>query len=105
VTERFRIGEIAILVLQPGETPNRCWLPYIGQEVEVVGALRKREFRNCDSVAAHVVLARDGRRFGAQPCNLRKKRLPPTPREEVGEWELCPWQPKHSTVSAVTREA
>lgn len=97
MAERFRIGEIAILVLQPSEIPHPDWAPYIGKEVEIVGALQRREFRSGDSVAAHVVRSQDGRKFGAQPCNLRKKRLPP-PREQIGDWDLCPWQPSVSTV-------
>jgi len=100
MAERFRIGEIAILILAPGEIPHPDWAPYIGQEVEVVGGLRKRQFKGAGPASAYVVRSQDGRKFGAQPINLRKKRLPP-PREELGEWDLCPWKPaQHVTVSS-----
>lgn len=32
-------------------------------------------------------------------CLLRPRLPPPPQREELGQWELCPWQPKQSTVS------
>lgn len=103
MAERFRIGEIAILVLAQGEVPHPDWISYIGQEVEIVGGLRKRRFRKTPEASAYLVRAQDGRKFGAQPVNLRKKRLPP-PREELGEWDLCPWQPSVSTVSDSSNE-
>lgn len=98
MAERFRIGEIAILVLTPGDELLDYWAPYVGQEVEVVDGLRKRRCTNGETIPVYVVQSSDGQRFGAMPCNLRKKRPPPL-REPLGEWDLCPWQPVTHAVS------
>ena len=34
---------------------------------------------------------------GICECILRKLDNPPPPSEELGSWDLCPWQPKETT--------
>jgi len=91
MADSFKVGEMASLVLAPGQIPLDCWIPYIGQDVEIISPLRQRSFKGVKAMA-YVVRSADGRKFGVEPPNLQKKRLPP-PRQELGEWELCPWKP------------
>lgn len=91
--DTFSVGEIAIL--------NRPESKYHGNEVEILSPLRRsRLWSNGDYeiCACHVVRvdgltekAKHGD-WAVEPKYLRKKR-PPPPREDVGSWDLCPWQP------------
>lgn len=91
MNEIFEVGEIAIMV-------SMCvWPEYNGCECEIIGPLQLREFwgdrAHTFSKSGICYRARtvDGRTVAVAPKNLRKKRLPP-PREELGDWELIPWQ-------------
>lgn len=70
-----------------------------GMECVVIGGLELRAYTSYASgepkaFAAHCYLVRwaDEEITCALPEQLRRK--PPPQREEIGEWELCPWQPK-----------
>jgi hypothetical protein len=99
MTDAFNIGEIAI-VNKPGS-------PYHGAEITITAPLHMTAYIESSTGTLYdpepcygisVPWRSDGR-YVSPPRYLRKKRLPP-PREEVGEWDLCPWQPaKRVTVS------
>lgn len=45
--------------------------------------------------------------WAAPESYLRPRNPPPAKeptREELGEWDLCPWRPEHVTVSGDSRE-
>lgn len=97
MAETFKVGEIALLIRSEIQG-DVCWPEYLGQDVEVIGPLIERSCWDNRArtrsilVACYRIRASDGKIFCALPENLRKKRLPP-PREELGEWDLCPWKP------------
>jgi len=101
VAEKFEVGEVAIYV-RPGSKSY-------GQEVTILSPLRLRRLWNREGTSFRLVEAHEvkfgeqtigvnGHPFGAVPEELRKKPPKVTPREQVGEWELCPWQPDRQTV-------
>ncbi len=81
-TEAFAVGEVAVIAVS--------YLPEfpVGMEVTVlrVHGAPGSEFEYVIHESRHDVVCASRR------C-LRKKRPPPK-REEVGDWELCPWQPR-----------
>lgn len=89
MTETFKVGEIAIMV------DLRLWPEYNGCECEIIGGLEMREFWSDRDHTRHGYGVRyrgraaDGRTMAIRPENLRKRK---PPREELGDWELIPWQ-------------
>lgn len=96
MADTFDIGEVALVVGPPAGLNNDHGFQE-GDEVTVVEGLKIRQFGHGERLWSYVV-TRDGRRYRAVPEWLRKRRLPPQ-RQEIGEWELCPWRPSVSTVS------
>lgn len=96
MVDTFHVGEVAIITVAHGGGEN--WPEYIGEEVVVTGVLAERSVwadrarTNVKLIRCYTVLAGDGHKLSVLPPNLRKKRLPP-PREELGDWDLCPWKP------------
>ena len=95
MSESFQVGEIAIVV-----PFANC--PIAGHEVEIIEPAAEREWEavpsgDYKSGIAYVVRHPDFPRFCIRPPHLKKKRLPP-PREDVGSWDLCPWQPAKERV-------
>jgi hypothetical protein len=92
VAEKFEIGEIAVLI----GTVN--FHEYLGQDVEIIGGLEMRNiYTSRDRMESYdalryLVITSNGHRLAVRPEYLRKKRPPPQ-RQELGEWELCPWKP------------
>lgn len=91
--ETFSVGEIAIL--------NRPESKYHGNEVEILSPLRLSRlwsggtFEICYNHEVRVdglTKKAEHGTWAVEPKYLRKKRLPP-PREDVGSWAECPWQP------------
>lgn len=97
---RFEVGEVAIYI-RPGSKN-------FGKEVTIVGPLKwarlwTPDLKTYKVVETYNVSCDDlGQcpkgRWAAQPHHLRKKPPKAKPKEEVGEWELCPWQPTAQTV-------
>lgn len=89
MAETFKVGEIAIGV-KPVHfiDPLGC----DGVEVVVIEGLAVRKFDDGEEHDSYLVRTADGPRYRAMPHWLRKKPLPAIKREELGEWELCPWK-------------
>lgn len=88
---RFSVGEIATLTTRPSECNPPDLARYQGEDVELL--------RNLDGIFWEVRTS-NGDTFYADEWVLRKKRPPKQPRAEIGEWELCPWQPKQRELQA-----
>lgn len=101
--DKFEIGEVAIL-WKPGAINH-------GKECTIIGPLRMVECQGMWSgdVIEELCYQVDygpgfvygpfhskGARQWCSPKHLRKKRPPEQPREQLGEWALCPWQPKQT---------
>lgn len=88
----FKVGDLCEFV-----EGGPSWLPlrkeYIGHEVIIVAIPSKRSWADVDVQDA--AGTRGATFFGC----LRKKPPKAKPREPVGEWDLCPWQPKQVTVN------
>jgi len=102
--DKFEVGEVAIFC---NPRSRHC-----GDEVTIAGPLHRCRVTFAESggqIIAEVYEieapvswgAAPTGRWVARPSSLRKRRPPPK-REEVGEWDLCPWQPerRESTVKA-----
>lgn len=89
----FKIGEIAILV--GGGRGEPGYDHYVGTEVVIESGLKR--YPQAWGGVGYDILAKDGKELFAIPSALRKRYEPPTQREAVGEWELCPWQPQRET--------
>jgi len=91
-SEQFVVGEIVILA------KPQYIMDIAGLEAEVIGPLKlRRNTRTDEPFLCYVVQLQDGRRFGAEPHQLRKKR-PPRKDLEVVRWADCPWQPESINV-------
>lgn len=93
MAETFEIGEVAIFQNAVIDASKN------GLECTVIGELRVRHWvwshtGQEDSGMAYRIQWPDGYTNAAYPNQLRKRRPPEPPRQEVGDWELCPWQPK-----------
>lgn len=85
MSERFAVGEIAIVALSKfGRSACECEI-IAGLHMAVCG-------RTGDEIAAYSIRCAEGD-FYAEPWQLRKK---PQPREsaQLGRWNECPWQPE-----------
>lgn len=95
MAESFEVGEIAI-----GHHPEHvdCKGCAHGREVLIVGPLRPTLMGFDLQVHSAYRVKLDGEERNALPEWLRKKpRI--QDREQVGEWDECPWQPSPTTVS------
>jgi hypothetical protein len=91
--DTFKIGEVCLVI--KGD--------FLGHEVTILSELDVIDGwllsgqRVCEEgyyVEIHGVSnPSPGYRWAAGHYCLRRKPPKATPREEVGEWELCPWQP------------
>jgi len=102
MAETFKVGEVAIYC-RPGS------INY-GAEVTIIGPLKRwrlwadeNDYYVTEGYQVEGNLVRRMSRFNkavAEPQHLRKKGAPlPPNRQETGEWDEGPWQPKHVTVS------
>lgn len=94
--DTFSVGEIAILNV-PAYRDRRAddKLTANGDEVTVLSACDARLVNTGDSTVhmrTYIVAHPNGTTYAAPPEWL-KKRKPPPQREDVGSWDLCPWQP------------
>lgn len=97
--ETFSVGEIAILNVPARRGPelrSPKGVTHIknGDEVTVLSACDTRLVRTMAGVVplwSHRI-SHNGTTYAVPPEWLKKKRLPP-PREDVGSWAECPWQP------------
>jgi len=99
--DTFQVGEIAIL-----QNCTRCTEDN-GDECEIVGLPRAKSWTNPRSFnlisPGYYVISHRGKDWQVRPDQLRKKTGPPPPaREQVGEWELCPWQPAQGKTTALS---
>jgi hypothetical protein len=100
--DRFEVGEVAILI-QPDDVGNSGvpghGVPR-GSEVTVISTIEYLPMRmggeSRGIMAVHRITDQAGRLWGCPPSWLRKKRPPEADRkrEELGEWDLCPWKPE-----------
>jgi hypothetical protein len=95
--DKFEVGETALVAMIPKNTENVHHVA-IGDEVTVVGEYRIRTFRTGKRHWCYLVSLGDGHSYRARRQWLRKKPPKTQLREQLGEWELCPWQPKQLTV-------
>jgi hypothetical protein len=96
---QFKIGESAMFVRHTGKLSDAAE-PYHGQVVTIVdGPLSKPSppYESFVGNVGYLIRASDGFQVEVGEVCLRKIEPPPQ-REELGEWELCPWQPKHLEV-------
>lgn len=98
MAESFEVGEIAILQLPAdAERWDGCPAPPVpqGAEMEIRSVLIYGLLRvGPDQYApmAYHLTTYNGYEYGTPVEWLRKRPLPPK-REELGEWDLCPWRP------------
>lgn len=96
MSKELQVGEIAV-VIGYTEYPE-----FLGDEVEIVGGLGYYHSHSKKSGRRYFVHGYRVKRSNGYAIYRRqslKRRPPPVvQREETGEWELCPWQPR----SAVT---
>lgn len=82
---QFQIGEVAVI-----KYTRHADYP-VGMEITILDIRTNEEF------GEHYVIDEwtDGTTVIATDINLRKKRPPDSQRkrEEIGDWELCPWRP------------
>lgn len=107
MSHTFKPGEIALLVFPSWTAHVKASEPGKfgeGTEVTVLTNLMYLRFDNLPGGPAtrqgYKIQTPDGKEWGATPDMLRKKKPPGQPREQLGEWELCPWRPKHRSVSS-----
>lgn len=99
MTDRFEVGEVAILVY-PKDNPFPASANGVhpGTELLVVGPLeymilKVETGQIMGQYWAHMVEV-NGRQYACPVEWLRKKPPKQEPkREELGEWDLCPWKP------------
>jgi hypothetical protein len=97
----FKIGELALLVINPSRnvfTPSDA-SRYFGTIVEVISAPRLTP--RCNAIAytggyGYDIRTHDGFETDVGVVCLKKLEPPPPKREELGSWDLCPWQPMRS---------
>lgn len=97
--DTFSIGEVA-LFYSPGSPAHGMevivvsalvWMTYYPRNYEASG--RWAWIYQIDMSATFGKSKREDGLWAAEPHELRKKRPPADPPEQLGEWELCPWQP------------
>ena len=99
---KFKVGDVVIIrMCRCDGYPTRQ--EHLGREVTIIGvspsglpgwpkAVYETDMPHCS--APHVW----AHHWGCDNC-FELKRRPPVKREELGSWDLCPWQPKRVTVS------
>lgn len=96
MAETFSVGNVVI-----GQNAVKH-LEYNGMEGTIVGPLQRRRWiepwNGLTEGDTYLVAWANGHTCCTWPWQMRRKQ-PPVDRQEVGEWELCPWQPKQVTVS------
>ena len=87
----FKVGDIVI-----GQNAQRE-LQYNGMEGEVVGPLEMRTWAlssfGVTEGETYLVKWADGSQRCTWPFQMRRRKDPPPQRQELGEWDLCPWKP------------
>ena len=78
---KFKVGDVVRVKQCHGDTPS--W--YIGIECTII-RVNPMDQKNTYQTDYHGM-------WGCDDC-FELKRPPEYPREELGEWELCPWRPK-----------
>ena len=97
--DEFRVGDLAV------GKEAQFYFERNGMQCEIIGPLEFRTYdcpRGTFTQPCYLVRWSDGRVTCARPHQLM--RIPPPKREDVGEWELCPWRPavRHPTVESPT---
>lgn len=103
MAERFKIGEVAIFC-RPGSKnygvevtivgPLKLWRLWTAPHDYYVAKAHQVDGALIDDAMPHF------KKWVAEPKHLRKKGSPLPPNsQETGEWDECPWQPQHVTVS------
>ena len=90
----FKVGDVCVIVNSITHAEN------IGRHCTVTSELYQWW---CMGVnwSVHDIVSENGEAYRAHPDCLRKIEPPKPPdeqRQELGEWELCPWQPKRERV-------
>jgi len=89
----FSIGDRVVIVMHPDVEVWDVEIP-VGSVGTVAGPLERcPTIKGVDWCHSHRIDFDDGRYEWFVPQCLQKLEPPPAPREEVGEWELCPWKP------------
>ena len=98
MNETFEVGEIAIL-----NKPNSSWH---GTEVIIAGPIHWTGWISIETGETHSpepCYSVSGPDFlpgcVCPPRFLRKRKPPEQKREQLGEWELCPWRPNTAPVT------
>jgi hypothetical protein len=93
--DTFKIGEVAILVAL-----NPFFCPYDGEEVVIESVLKesRHPFGYKKDETGHDVRLSDGHITWSAIRGLRKRPPPTQGRQELGEWDRCPWQPAKRVV-------
>lgn len=89
MNDTFKIGEVALLACN-GNAGNA------GDEVTIIRGTILREvtrFGGPPYIESFYQIRCVLGVFETAPSELRKKPPPEAPRQQLGEWELCPWQP------------
>lgn len=93
MTDKFEIGEVAIYV-RPGSPSFGVELTVCSKQL-VFSAIDDRTGKRVRSIGYQVDCPQLDSKFRwfANAKHLRKKPRPPE-RQELGEWDLCPWRPE-----------
>lgn len=90
----FKVGEVAIIT-----SVGR----YHGSDCTILSELHS-DYGKCPTsgrgswAVCYDIETPDGKQWLALPHELRKKHPPARIREDLGEWELCPWKPSQVPV-------
>lgn len=97
MSDTFEVGEVALV--------NKADSPWYGREVTVTGPLRITTYLDIHTGVIwpaepcyDITLSWKPGPYVSPPRFLRKKRPPPK-KEDIGEWELCPWRPEGVSVN------
>lgn len=87
----FKVGDLVWCLCQRWDFPKQGWLP------GVISGLT-----NIPDLPYDVTV--DGVTHTQPENGLRPRDPPRKERQELGEWDLCPWSPRESVVSETPNE-
>lgn len=95
MAESFKVGDLCEIIEDAFRRTR------VGRQCTVMSDLRPHP--HYSYIMIHdIVLQGDSEILWAQPECLRKI-TPPPKREDVGEWDLCPWRPSVVAVQTESR--